>query len=626
VYAIVGCGGGSSHHTVAKPTTLLVASLSGWRLPAPVSNAVVVASGGELYVAGGLTSGGASASGIFRVDPASGRTTPAGALLQPTHDAAGVMLGRTAYVVGGGSSAASDTVQSFVPGTRASLAGRLPQARADLVSTVAGNRAYVVGGYDGRTPIPAVLATSDGRRFTRVADLPDPVRYPAVAALGGSLYAFGGETASGGDSNAIQRIDPSTGSARVVGRLPTGVSHAAAVVLGGTVYIAGGRTAGRATDKIWRFQPKTNSVSPSGTLPVAVSDAGAATIGRSGYLVGGQGRHPLATVVVLRIVTRSPAARRANSGKAATPVRPAFTGKLLIADRGNNRLLLVDAAKRVYWRYPSPTARAPRGGFYFPDDAFFVRGGRAIISNEEDNHTIVQIGFPSGGIEWSYGHPRAAGSAPGYLAQPDDAYLLRDGSVTVADARNCRILFIGADRRPKGKIGSDGVCAHHPPRTLAYPNGDTPLADGNVLVSEVYGSYVDEITPGGHLRWSVHLPIAYPSDPQQLGPDLYLVADYARPGGLYEFDRAGRILWSYRPHGGPRMLDHPSLAERLPNGLIAVNDDYRDRVAVIDPRTKQIVWQYGRTDAPGRGADRLKTPDGFDLLVGRTTPTHPQTG
>jgi hypothetical protein len=25
------------------------------------------------------------------------------------------------------------------------------------------------------------------------------------------------------------------------------------------------------------------------------------------------------------------------------------------------------------------------------------------------------------------------------------------------------------------------------------------------------------------------------------------------------------------------MLNHPSLAERLPNGLIATNDDYRDR-------------------------------------------------
>ena len=148
-----------------------------------------------------------------------------------------------------------------------------------------------------------------------------------------------------------------------------------------------------------------------------------------------------------------------------------------------------------------------------------------------------------------------------------------------------------------------------------------------MLVSEVNGSYIDELTRTGHVVWSTHLPIAYPSDPQQLGPDRYLVADYSRPGGLYEFNRSGRILWAYHPSSGEGMLDHPSLAERLPNGLIAVNDDYRDRVVLIDPHTRRIVWQYGRTDVPGTGPDRLDTPDGFDLLApGGATPTHPYTG
>ena len=49
------------------------------------------------------------------------------------------------------------------------------------------------------------------------------------------------------------------------------------------------------------------------------------------------------------------------------------------------------------------------------------------------------------------------------------------------------------------------------------------------------------------------------------------------------------------------MLNHPSLAERLPNGLIAANDDYRARVVIIDPRTRKIVWQYGQTGEPGTG-------------------------
>ena len=56
-------------------------------------------------------------------------------------------------------------------------------------------------------------------------------------------------------------------------------------------------------------------------------------------------------------------------------------------------------------------------------------------------------------------------------------------------------------------------------------------------------------TTRGKLVWSLKLPVAYPSDPQQLGPDLYLVADH-KPGGIYEFNRAGKILWSYHPSSG----------------------------------------------------------------------------
>ena len=75
-----------------------------------------------------------------------------------------------------------------------------------------------------------------------------------------------------------------------------------------------------------------------------------------------------------------------------------FAGRLLIADRGNNRLLLVNAAKQILWRYPSKRSAAPRGGFYFPDDAFFTQRGTGLISNQEDNETIVRIAFPSGQV------------------------------------------------------------------------------------------------------------------------------------------------------------------------------------------------------------------------------------
>jgi outer membrane protein assembly factor BamB len=146
----------------------------------------------------------------------------------------------------------------------------------------------------------------------------------------------------------------------------------------------------------------------------------------------------------------------------------------------------------------------------------------------------------------------------------------------------------------------------------------------------VNGSWVDEYTPSGHLVWTVHLPsVAYPSDPQPLGGDRYLMTDYnpAAEGKVIEFTSNGRIVWRYDARSGDAMLRKPSLAERLPNGLIMVNDDYRDRMVVIDPTTGMIVWQYGLTDVAGTAPGLLAIPDGFDILEpGGITPTHPWTG
>jgi len=138
---------------------------------------------------------------------------------------------------------------------------------------------------------------------------------------------------------------------------------------------------------------------------------------------------------------------------------------------------------------------------------------------------------------------------------------------------------------------------------------------------------VSEFTRSGKLVWTVRLPISYPSDPQQLGPDRYLIADYASPGQILEFNRRGHILHRYRATSGPGRLNHPSLAEMLPSGVFMVNDDFNNRMIAIDPATGALVWQYGITGRHGTGPGTLHTPDGFDLLLPNgSTPTHRTTG
>jgi hypothetical protein len=148
-----------------------------------------------------------------------------------------------------------------------------------------------------------------------------------------------------------------------------------------------------------------------------------------------------------------------------------------------------------------------------------------------------------------------------------------------------------------------------------------------VLISEINGSWVSEYTPAAQLVWSVHLPVVYPSDAQQLGPDLYLISDYAKPGAIVEFNREGQVLYKYSPTSGPGELDHPSLTELLPSGVFMTNDDYRHRMVAIDPATRALVWQYGVDDKSGTAPGYLNTPDGFDLLFpDGTSPTHSAAG
>lgn len=314
----------------------------------------------------------------------------------------------------------------------------------------------------------------------------------------------------------------------------------------------------------------------------------------------------------------TPAAPAARRSRRSNPVRPAriagpLPGALLIADRGNDRMLLVNSHRRILWQFPNARDRARGVHLFFDDDTFVEPGGKAIVSNEEDAHTILSIDIATRTVQHLYGQPGVKGSAPGLLNTPDDAYVLPNGTLTVADAYNCRILFIRKHTIVR-QLGTTGVCTHNPPTSFGAVNGDTPLRDGGVLVSEIQGSWIDDIGPRGKLRWAVQAPVSYPSDPQPLSGGRILLADYATPGAAIIMNRHGTVLWRYGPASGWAALDHPSLAMMLPNGDVAINDDYNDRVVIVDPRTNRIVWQYGHAGIAGAGRNYLQTPDGMDFV------------
>jgi hypothetical protein len=309
-----------------------------------------------------------------------------------------------------------------------------------------------------------------------------------------------------------------------------------------------------------------------------------------------------------------PAGEPGRAASSATPIgNGAFTGDLLIADRGNGRIIIVDSQRRIVWHFPV-AGSLPAGQTFSADDAFLSPDGRTISANEEMRQVLVRIDIATERIVWEYGHYGRAGSATGYLNTPDDAYPLPNGDVTVADIFNCRVLEIAPDKQVVRQWGHTGVCRDAPPYSYNEPNGDTPLPDGGMLITEIKGSRVVRLDASGAVVFDIHVPTLYPSDAQLDPNGDVVVADYSSPGAIVSVSPSGHLVWRYGPTSGPGRLDHPSLAVPLADGSVILNDDFRHRVLLLDPSTGTIVWQYGRSDTPGRSPDELDTPDGINLV------------
>ena len=170
---------------------------------------------------------------------------------------------------------------------------------------------------------------------------------------------------------------------------------------------------------------------------------------------------------------------RKRLGLPPVAAKPPLPGYLMIADRDNNRIIILSPHKRIVWRFPAPGDLRSGQQFAGPDDAFLTPDGRSIITNEEFSDTIATIRLArQPRIGWEYGHADVPGSGPGYLSHPDDAYLRPNGLVSVADIINCRVVFLDRQHRVVSSIGRAGDCVHDPPHSISQPNGDTPLPDG----------------------------------------------------------------------------------------------------------------------------------------------------
>ena len=289
-------------------------------------------------------------------------------------------------------------------------------------------------------------------------------------------------------------------------------------------------------------------------------------------------------------------------------------GDVLIADRSNNRLLVVDPQGRIVWRFPRA---GPQAAYPSPTTHSSRPTAAKIVATEEDVSAVTVIDVATGRIVYRYGEIGVPGSGPNHLSNPDDALLLPNGSILLADIKNCRLLVLrppshrpaqaarqsgaGLRSRPAARVGKPE--RRIPAPTQAACSSRRSTATGWTRRADAAMSSGRRIRPASPTR-----PTRTRCGPACTSPS----AGKARESSRRSTARAA-CSWRYRPRAGEPPLNRPSLAEPLPNGDFLVNDDFNDRVIVIDPHTNRVVWQYGHMGVPGRAPGYLSRPDGVDL-------------
>ena len=322
--------------------------------------------------------------------------------------------------------------------------------------------------------------------------------------------------------------------------------------------------------------------------------------------LGGGGGKPASTITL----PATPAARAGTGpsylalGLANPAVMPA---NVLIADRNNNRLLVVSPKGQIVWQLSEPT----------PSDAYFTSTGRSIIVTQHLKAVVLRRSVSTGRITYSYGHAGTVGSGSDRLHDPQTGHQV-GGQIVIADLGNCRVLFVAPpSHRRVTSLGTTGQCVHHPPTSFAEPDAVFPTAGGGIVVTERNPGWIDLLSKTHTVTKTIRLTFAQPYDANESKyvAGQLIVTDHTRPGAVEELDATtGKVTWTYSVKSGTGELNLPTFARALPNGDVLVADSGNDRVVVIDAKTKQIVWQYGHTATPSSANGFLHTPDSVDLV------------
>ena len=288
--------------------------------PSPVAlyEAQGLALAGELYVFGGYYNRQIQATtNTYALNPASTTWRSLSPLPEPVTHAGQAAYGDDIYLAGGfigdHPGPATNHVWVYATDRDAWFAGpSLPEARGGGALVQLDGKLHYFGG-TVRNGFDYLFDTGDhwvlnlasgGKTWAEAAPMPEPRNHMAGVALGGTLYAVGGQRLDeedAGNSPYVHVYDPVTDGWQRVADLPKPIGHISAVTFayGERIFIVGGVSQQRAKLRdVIAYDPRADRWSEFKGLPGGRSAAVAGELDGKLYLATGYSGGPLATTWV----------------------------------------------------------------------------------------------------------------------------------------------------------------------------------------------------------------------------------------------------------------------------------------------------------------------------------------
>jgi hypothetical protein len=152
---------------------------------------------------------------------------------------------------------------------------------------------------------------------------------------------------------------------------------------------------------------------------------------------------------------------------------------VIIADKDNNRLVIVDPQVRTLWEFPRPGDLALGRTFIRPEDVHFTPVANRLSPPSRRTRWSPIIDIATRHIVYRYGSPGTCGLERGATVQPGRRNdLARRPAGGPRHSQLSTSLDPPSASAPLTQLGTTGTCRHQPPTGFGSPTGCSRCATG----------------------------------------------------------------------------------------------------------------------------------------------------